>query len=61
MLGNMRNAYKILLQKCLKGRNHLGDRGVDWKIILKYILKNSFVRVWNGFIWLRIGFSSGLF
>jgi hypothetical protein len=39
----------------LKGRDRMGDFGVDSRIILKWILM-----VWTGFVWLRIGTSGGL-
>jgi hypothetical protein len=47
----MRNAYKILVQQ--------EDLSVDGRIILKWILNKYGVRVWAGFIWLRIGSSGG--
>jgi hypothetical protein len=34
----------------LKGREHLGDVGINGKIILKNILKKYGVRMWTGFI-----------
>jgi hypothetical protein len=34
----VRNAYRILL-KDLKDRDYLGDLGIDWRIILKWVLK----------------------
>jgi hypothetical protein len=40
----------------LKGENHLGERGVDGRTILK----ESSLGVWIGFIWLRIGTSGRL-
>jgi hypothetical protein len=36
-MGEMRNAYKILVRK-LKGRDHWEDLGVDGKIISEWIL-----------------------
>jgi hypothetical protein len=36
--GQMRNAYKFESRN-LKGEDHLGDRGVDRRILLKQILK----------------------
>jgi hypothetical protein len=39
----------------LKERSDLGDGGVVWSIILKWILKMWSVRVSTGLKWLRIG------
>jgi hypothetical protein len=33
----------------------LEELGIDWRIILKYILYKSVWRAWTGVIWLRIG------
>jgi len=38
----------------VKGRGHMDDAGIDWKMILKFIIKKLDGRVWGGFIWLRI-------
>jgi hypothetical protein len=43
----------------LKERYHLGDTGVDWRIILRWILRKRDVRVWTGSGWLRIGTGGG--
>jgi hypothetical protein len=37
------------------GRNHVEDVGIDGIIILKCTINKLSVRVWTGFIWLRIG------
>jgi hypothetical protein len=37
-----------------EGRDHFGDLGIDWGIILKRIVKKLDVRVWCGFKRLRI-------
>jgi hypothetical protein len=38
----------------LYGSDHSKDIGIDWRIILDWILKKYFGRVWNGFVWIRI-------
>jgi hypothetical protein len=38
-----------------EGKSHLEDLDVDGRIILKSILGKQVLRVWNAFIWLRIG------
>jgi hypothetical protein len=43
----------------VKRRNNLRDRGADVRIILKWILNKQVLRMWTGFIWLRIGSSGG--
>jgi hypothetical protein len=40
--------------------DHLEDLGVDWRIILKLIIKKWYGKVWPGLIWLRIGRGTGL-
>jgi hypothetical protein len=36
-----------------KVRDHLGNLGVDGRVILEYIVKKLVARAWNGLIWLR--------
>jgi hypothetical protein len=38
--GNMRNAYSVLVGKA-NGRNYLEVLGIDWSVILKWILNRS--------------------
>ena len=38
----------------LKERDHLGDTGVDERIILRWIFRKWGVGVWTGSSWLRI-------
>ena len=44
----------------LRERDHLGDPGVDERIILRWIFKMWGVAVWTGSSWLRIGTDGGL-
>ena len=55
-IGHKRNACRILVGKG-EGKKPLGRSGVGGRMILKWILKEYFGRVWIGFIWLRIGTS----
>jgi hypothetical protein len=48
-----------MLAENLKGRDHLEDLGIDGRI-LEWILGKQGGKVWNGFIWLRIGNNIGL-
>jgi len=41
-------------------RDHLGDVGVDGRIILSWIFKAWDCGTWTRLIWLRIGTGSGL-
>jgi len=43
----------------LNERDHLGDPGVDGRIILRWIFRKWDVEVWTGWSWLRIGTGGG--
>jgi hypothetical protein len=49
--------YKMLVINP-EGKDHLGDPGVHGKKILIWIINKQDIRVWTGFIWLRIGCSN---
>ena len=40
-------------------RNHLGNPGIDGKIILRWIFRKLYVKAWAGSNWLRIGTGGG--
>jgi hypothetical protein len=43
----------------LRERDHLGDPGLDERIVLRWIFRKWDVGVWNGSSWLRIGTGVG--
>ena len=43
----------------LRERDHLGNPGVDGRIILRSNFKKRDVGAWTGLIWLRIGTGGG--
>jgi hypothetical protein len=42
-----------------EGKKHLGDPGVDVRIIIRWIFRKWDVGVWNGSSWLRIRTGGG--
>ena len=38
-----------------EGKNHFEDPGVDWRIILKWVVKKWDREAWTGLVCLRIG------
>jgi len=56
-MGERRGVYRVLVGK--PEREHLGDPGVDGKIILRWIFRKCDVGVWTGWSWLRIGTGGG--
>jgi hypothetical protein len=62
----MNGAYNMYgrdnaLEENLKGRNYLEDLSEDGKVILKCTFRKYGVRMWIGFIWLRLVSSGWLF
>ena len=54
-----RQAYTGLWWGNLRERDNLGDRGVDGRIILRWVFRKWDVGVWTGSSWLRIGTGGG--
>ena len=57
-MGERRGVYRVLVGN-LKERGHLGDPGVDRRIILRWIFRKWDVGAWTGSSWLRIGTGGG--
>jgi hypothetical protein len=56
--GEGRVVYRVLVGKP-GGKSHLGDPGVDGRIILRWIFRKWDVGVWTGVNWLRIETGGG--
>jgi hypothetical protein len=54
-----RNIHNFLIGKPER-KGHRGDPSVEDRVILKWILKKLGVRLWIGFIWLKIPSSGEL-
>jgi hypothetical protein len=50
-MGDRRGVYRVLVWNP-KERDHLGDPGVDGRIILRWILRKWDVGAWTGSSWL---------
>jgi hypothetical protein len=44
----------------MEERARLEDLGIDGRIIFEWIVKMSFVRMWLGLVWLKIGTGGGM-
>jgi len=53
-----RGVYRVLVGKP-EGKSHLGDQGVDGRIILRWFCRKWDVGEWTGSGWLRIGTGDG--
>jgi len=52
-------AYTGFWWENLRGSDHLGDPGVDGRIVLRWISRRWDVGIWTGSSWLRIGTGGG--
>ena len=57
-LRERRGVYRVLL-KTLRERDHLGEPGLDERIIVRCIFRKCDVGVWTGSSWLKIGTGGG--
>jgi hypothetical protein len=57
--GERRGVYRVLVWKS-EGKSHLGNPGVDGRIILRWIFRKWDVGEWTGSSWLRIWTGGGL-
>jgi hypothetical protein len=57
-MGERRGVYRVSWEN-LSERDHLGDPGVEGRIILKWIFRTWDAEVWTGSNWLRIGTGGG--
>jgi hypothetical protein len=52
--GERRGVYRVLVGKT-EGKRPLGRKGLDGRIILRWIYRKWDVTTWTGSIWLKIG------
>jgi len=57
-MGERRGVYRVLVGKP-EERDHLGDPGVEGRIILRRLFRKLDGGVWTGSSWLRIGTGGG--
>jgi hypothetical protein len=57
-MGERIGVYKVLVWKP-EERDHLGDRGIDGRKILKWNFRKWDLGLWTGSSWFRIGTGGG--
>jgi hypothetical protein len=53
-MGEIRGVYRVLVGK-LEVRDHLGDPGVDGRIIIRWVFRKWDAWLWPRSSWFRIG------
>ena len=53
LMGERRGLYRVLVGK-IEEKRPLGRKGLDGKILLRWIFRNWDVTAWTGSIWLKI-------
>ena len=56
--GERRGVDRVLVGN-LRERDHLGDEGVDGRIILRWIFRKLYVELWTASSWFSIGQVAG--
>ena len=56
--GERRVVHRVLVGN-LRGIDHLGDPGLDGRIILRWNFRKRVMGVWTGSSWLRMGTGGG--
>jgi hypothetical protein len=57
-IGERRGVCRVFVRK-VRERDHLGDPGVDERVIIRWIVRKWDVGLWTGSSWLRIGTGGG--
>ena len=57
-VGERRGVYRVVVGKP-EGKNHFEDRGLDGRLILRWVFRKWDVGAWTGSMWLRIGRGGG--
>jgi len=52
-MGERIGVYRILAEKP-EGKDHLGNTGIDGRIIFAWIFRKWDVRLWTGLSWFRV-------
>jgi hypothetical protein len=58
-MGEIRDEHNALV-RVLKGRDNVGDLGINAKMLLKLIFKRQDTRLWGRLTWFRTGTSGNI-